>query len=247
MFKAHSKQIEALETFGYVKTLVVNHTDESFLPVDRRDQRDLNLVVRRRDDSVPEFVGGDEKNQTYLSRNYAMATHVIPTPPPPNAPAYRKKILQTTNPIYPPHPLSIISVARIERALLSVESKIAQRGLITAGKGSWRVVRGLKGKGGWRLEFVRKRKIGALQGPGRARPEARISYADEATNVASRRTGTPMSPPPGIWLCGSYASPGIPLLEACVTSALTVVEEGVYVSEGVEVSGPSSRRAAWAV
>lgn len=46
---------------------------------------------------------------------------------------------------------------------------------------------------------------------------------------------------PGVWLCGSYAHPGIPLLEACVNSALNVVENGVFAVEGVDV------KAEWAV
>jgi len=38
---------------------------------------------------------------------------------------------------------------------------------------------------------------------------------------------------PGIWVCGSYAYRGIPLLEGCVASARDVVEQGVMRSEGV--------------
>ncbi|KAG7090731.1 hypothetical protein E1B28_009821 [Marasmius oreades] len=43
---------------------------------------------------------------------------------------------------------------------------------------------------------------------------------------------------PGIWLCGSYASSGIPLLEGCVTSARNVVKQGICASEKVELRIP---------
>lgn len=35
-----------------------------------------------------------------------------------------------------------------------------------------------------------------------------------------------------IWICGSYASDGIPLLEGCLKSARTVVEQGILPIEG---------------
>jgi len=38
---------------------------------------------------------------------------------------------------------------------------------------------------------------------------------------------------PGIWICGSYAYKGIPLLEGCVASARDVVEQGIMRCEGV--------------
>ncbi len=40
---------------------------------------------------------------------------------------------------------------------------------------------------------------------------------------------------PGMWICGSYAYPGIPLLEGCVVSARLVVEQGIWRSEGIAV------------
>jgi len=38
---------------------------------------------------------------------------------------------------------------------------------------------------------------------------------------------------PYIWICGSYAFRGIPLLEGCVRSALDVVEQGILPTEGM--------------
>lgn len=34
----------------------------------------------------------------------------------------------------------------------------------------------------------------------------------------------------GVWMCGSYAWEGIPLLEGCVASAKLVIEKGVVPS-----------------
>ena len=50
---------------------------------------------------------------------------------------------------------------------------------------------------------------------------------------AGARTADKALRTPGLWLCGSYASAGIPLLEGCVASARNVVEQGVYAAEGV--------------
>ena len=41
----------------------------------------------------------------------------------------------------------------------------------------------------------------------------------------------------GLWVIGSYAHRGIPLLEGCVVSAREVVERGVLRCEGGSVHG----------
>jgi hypothetical protein len=51
---------------------------------------------------------------------------------------------------------------------------------------------------------------------------------------------------PGIWVCGSYAYPGIPLLEGCVVSAKNVVEAIVTLELGEEVDDARrGTRARW--
>lgn len=200
---------------------MVNHRDSSFLPTNPADVRDLNLVCSPPSASECEaFDSKEGGGLCVVALGYAMATHVInPLSSKSSSP---KPIFQTTNPLHPPAPESIISIARIERAVLAVDSKAAQRDLITVGRGRWVLLRSDSESSsrqwwwrGWRVEHVRSRKLGALQAPGRRK-------------VESGETGVP-----GIWLCGSYAHPGIPLLEACVTSALAIVEGGIFELEGV--------------
>jgi len=66
----------------------------------------------------------------------------------------------------------------------------------------------------WDGKDTDESKLGALQGGGR--------LEDDGC--------------PGIWICGSYAYPGIPLLEGCVVSARHVVEDGIFRCEGVAAS-----------
>lgn len=108
-----------------------------------------------------------------------MATHIVSTNP---------TIYQTTNPIVPPRAGTVIAVARMERAVLTVDSKEA--------------LRELYGDAG----------LGPLQGAGKL---------EGAPDVAK------------IWVCGSYAYEGIPLLEGCVASARLVVRRGVLASEEI--------------
>ncbi|KAF8323145.1 hypothetical protein DL93DRAFT_2147213 [Clavulina sp. PMI_390] len=207
--KSTDAQIVCLRRFKYVPTIVVNHRDPSFLPANPTDVRDLNLVCAPRDKTG--VAGSNEEVRTRyksdepcLPHGYAMATHAIGR----GRKDGTSTILQTTNPIHPPHPDSILSIARIERACLTADAKLAQRDLITVGRGRW------------------------LQAPGRL--TAHPSQEPAGTESESITT-------PGIWLVGSYAHPGIPLLEACVNSALAVVENGIFGVEGVNY------RAGWAV
>ena len=55
----------------------------------------------------------------------------------------------------------------------------------------------------------------------------------EPLQGAGRLEDTAADCVPGIWFCGSYAYCGIPLLEGCVVSARNVVEQGIWVSEGI--------------
>lgn len=232
--RATDAQIACLRRFKYVPTIVVNHRDESFLPANAKDIRDLNLVCASPTSALSAATPALSQYKSdipSLPAGYAMATHVIK----PRRISSSKNdralptILQTTNPLHPPHPNSILSVARIERAVVTVDSKEAQRELITVGSGRWKFVWKGFAKASWipfTFEHTRPRRLGSLQGPGRLSP---LITADGD------------SLPPGVWLCGSYAHPGIPLLEACVTSALAVVENGIFAVEGV------NHKARWAI
>jgi len=153
-----------------------------------------------------------------------MATHIISPEPfdtsnPSSLPTSRY-IYQTTNPIIPPHPNTIISVVRMERAVLTVDSKAAVRLLSADGPrlGSrvwWKRLIGKRRK-------PRSKVLGPLQGAGK---RAASTSDDEGEWSSSR---------PGIWLCGSYSHGGIPLLEGCVGSARNIIENGIMAAEGLD-------------
>ncbi|KAH9005929.1 hypothetical protein EDB86DRAFT_3070997 [Lactarius hatsudake] len=156
------------------------------------DRRDLNLVS-----SSSSFAGVDgkpavaEASGLLLPPTYTMATHIIPRPAG-RAPGVA--ILQTTNPTIAPRPGSVLSIARLERALVTRTSKAA--------------VRSLCAEEGDRVN------VGVLQG------------------AARREHGSSAA---GIWVVGSYAHSGIPLLEGCVASAREIVERGILRCEGASV------------
>lgn len=213
------EQIECLDSFMYCQTVVVNHTDSSLMPDAPRDRRDLNLMMA----DLPAAILAQSKNLRgtpclCVLPTYAMATHVLA-----GSPTGGGAIYQTTNPIVPPVEGSILSVARLERAVMSVKGKRALEGL-------WReeehgeACAALK----WGCIASERGVLGRLQGAGR--PMSRSGVSDLMTTQCI----------PGVWLCGSYAHAGIPLLEGCVVSGKNVVELGILRSEGVEIPHASN-------
>ncbi|KAH9177027.1 hypothetical protein EDB89DRAFT_2204805 [Lactarius sanguifluus] len=174
-----SRLSACLSQFEYRTTVVVNHTDDCLLPANHSDRRDLNLV------SSSWQVG------CFLPPTYTMATHILPRP---TGRAPGVAVLQTTNPTVAPRHGSVLSVARLERALVTRTSKAAVRSLCA--------------------EKDDRVNVGALQG------------------AARREHGSSAA---GIWVVGSYAHSGIPLLEGCVASAREIVERGILRCEGASV------------
>ncbi|KAJ3986320.1 hypothetical protein F5890DRAFT_1005281 [Lentinula detonsa] len=203
--RAVEDQVACLRQFTYCSTLVINHTDPSLLPDDIQDKRDLNLISLDRNShpSKTQEVNLSEVEDAWSLRclppSYTMATHVLT--PPEGYPAHLTTIYQTTNPIIEPRESRILSVATLERAVLTVQSKQALKGL--------------------NVEYERKWWQGAGQGKSRLGP------------LQGARRGDELDQTPGIWICGSYAYSGIPLLEGCVVSAKNVVQQGIWKSEGV--------------
>jgi microfibrillar-associated protein 1 len=111
-------------------------------------------------------------------------------------------LYQTTNPIIAPKEETILSVARLERAVLTVEAKEALKGLCRERDKRW-----------WQ-------------------------FAEQAGSVLGPLQGGERGKGPGIWICGSFACGGIPLLEGCVVSARNIVEQGVWKNEGLRVMSP---------
>jgi hypothetical protein len=182
-----------LSQFEYRRTIVVNHTDDSLLPADNRDRRDLNMVMMSSLAVVEGKFADEGPTGLVLPPTYAMTTHMLPRPAN-RAPG--TAILQTTNPIFAPRPKSVLSVSRLERALLTRASKAAVRSLCAREEDAV--------------------GVGRLQG------------------TARRELGKTAA---GLWVVGSYAHRGIPLLEGCVLSAREVVERGILPCEGGSVHG----------
>lgn len=184
-------QICCLESFFYTPNIVINHTDDNLLPPHTRDKRDLNLI------SIPWEHRAilENANDLCVDMSYTMATQILPQP---TTYCSSTTVYQTTNPIMAPKVETILSVARLERAVLTMKGKKALSGLWKAGRKRW-----------WECPVQRESGLGPLQG-------------------ASAGDGGPR-----IWICGSYAHCGIPLLEGCVVSGRNVVEKGIFAHERI--------------
>ena len=153
------------------------------------------------------------------------------------------RVYQTTNPIVAPRQETIMSVARLERPIIDVKSKRALRGLWKERLQDDSLVT-INDEGeeldeedktfGWRWGTSGSDggALGCLQGAGKVLPLPPDSEDTEREKDGVERKV--IQDVPGIWICGSYAHAGIPLLEGCVVSARNVVEQGIWVCEGVD-------------
>ncbi|KIY66805.1 hypothetical protein CYLTODRAFT_437293 [Cylindrobasidium torrendii FP15055 ss-10] len=147
------QQIACLDKFTYAAAIVVNHTDETLLPDDPRDHRELNFVTAPDGPAfVPPAVGG--KQARCVPPSYTMTTQILPRPA--GFPAHLPRVFQTTNPVVEPREGRILSVAYLERAVLNLDAKEALKGLYK------RVPSRVPG---WKA----KERLGALQGAGKTR------------------------------------------------------------------------------
>ena len=184
-------QIQCLKAFRYHPTTVVNHTDNSLLPDNDKDIRDLNLITLNRNSNYENLL-----DKFSVSSACTMTTHILPRPK--GYPKDKPQVYQTTNPIIEPKKDCLLSVATLERAIVTMESRKALASLSVSEPRRW-----------WQCPYQATTRLGVVQGA---------------------RDGDS----PGIWICGSYAHSGIPLLEGCVVSARNVVEQGISKSEGVQ-------------
>lgn len=203
------EQIDCLDSFAYCQTVVVNHTDPTLMPDAPSDRRDLNLMMMT--DRPPKLSTPVDQQRVCVPPTYAMATHVLA-----QSTSQSATLFQTTNPIIPPAEGSVLSVARLERAVVCTRGKKALEGLWQ--EEQWDERGFLR----WGCVASERGVLGRLQGAGR-----------QLSSEESVRT----KHIPGIWFCGSYAHCGLPLLEGCVASGRNVVEQGIWPSEGVDVSG----------
>lgn len=196
---AHRKErmaalIRCLSAFELRPSVVINHTDNSLLPDYDDDVRELNLISL----ATEEYKSIHGSPTFCVPPTYTMATQVLRCPQ--TYSRDRPAIFQTTNPIIPPRKETIMSIAKLERGVVTVESRRALALLCEKEPKKW-----------WQCPYQVKTRLGPLQG---ARPAAEPTA-------------------PGIWICGSFAHLGIPLLEGCAISARNVIEQGILKSEGV--------------
>ncbi|KAJ7223394.1 hypothetical protein GGX14DRAFT_513778 [Mycena pura] len=155
---AAMQQMACLETFRYVRTVVLNHTDASpaLLPADKRDRRDLNLVVATRCARAVPLPWSPHR----VSLAYTMTTQIV-TPPPVLRAAAPVTVFQTTNPFVAVPADRILSSATLERAVRTMDARAALRGLCRETRRAW-----------WQCAAAADCALGPLQGAGRADSDA---------------------------------------------------------------------------
>ncbi|KAG0362672.1 hypothetical protein BGZ54_008531 [Gamsiella multidivaricata] len=259
-----SQQIKALLKFPYERIRVVCHTDTSFLPKNPAHWRLLNIAKSSSADVLASPMNKISKEleaeMAYRSRkakaprpsifslratsamsrtrlglrktshsrlrahfalattsscsssmaahshNSAMATHVMNSTT--ALLGSTTKYLQTSNPIYPPRPDSVISSAWFERAVVNPASMKAID----------------------ELDLLMEQQTDRWQS---WNAESREQEQQPSQTIAEM----PVSD--RIWFAGSYAYPGIPLLEGCVASALQAIDR-IVTAESRHQLAPSA-------
>ncbi|KAH7104501.1 FAD/NAD(P)-binding domain-containing protein [Auriculariales sp. MPI-PUGE-AT-0066] len=182
--------LQPLKNFHYVDTIVCNHTDSSLLPP-LKDRRDLNFLHIQ-----PNSAFKASPSDLCVLPSCVMTTHVLSN----QTTDTGLLLLQTTNPSIPPRRESVLSVARLQRAVLTPAAKAALPSLatLTLRPTTWRNL--------WRPS--ESWSLGPAQG---------LSVRNRVKQSTQKTVG--------LWCCGSYAHGGIPLLEGCVVSASNVAAE----------------------
>ncbi|KAF9561938.1 hypothetical protein EC968_005432 [Mortierella alpina] len=139
------------------------------------------------------------------SHNSAMATYIMNRTV--KTLGVTTKFLQTTNPVFPPRPETVIASAWFERAVVNPQSVKAVD----------------------ELQLQMEQQMARWIHRNRQRgPEEQ----DQDQN--------PVPTPDRVWFVGSYAYPGIPLLEGCVVSAVQVMERIVAAEPALQLAAPRS-------
>ncbi|GAA5963640.1 hypothetical protein JCM3765_003526 [Sporobolomyces pararoseus] len=205
--KSLEKTIKALNSFRYVQALVVNHTDQTFLPSQKSDRRDLNLAAFNIDTKQDQQEESEGVWNTHLPSTSVETTHIVSAHPsllsspssPTNNTTPQTNLLQTTNPLRPIPPSKTLSSNWFSRAFVTKESKeVLPKFLLGESRDGEEKLQGL------------------LLGSSLSSEEGRENERG------------------GIYFTGSWCERGIPLLEGCVTSAENVVRE-LLEREGVKV------------
>lgn len=239
--------LAALRAFEYVRTLVVTHRDESVLPRDRRDRRDLNLAVfqsalegreRARGRSRRGGAPGDglvekeeeeeewDESLDYLPPSSVQTTHILSSEtaassvPTTNSSSIddTPALFQTTNPLVRIDPDLTLASTWFSRAFVTAKSQaVLDRFLLPPSTTAGPLTPDRSLQG---------QALGHACGPStREKPSAAAP-----PRTAALGPGTAG----GIWFAGSYAETGIPLLEGCVSSAERAVR-GIVQGAGGRV------------
>jgi microfibrillar-associated protein 1 len=152
---AHRKEkilplIQCLKTFQTRPSVVINHTDDSLLPDNDRDIRELNLITVA---SGTNLATSESKaiSLFHVRETYTMATQVLRGPK--EFSRAQPHIFQSTNPLAYPRRESIMSIANLERAVVTKESKKALGLLSEQESRKW-----------WQCPYQATMRPGPLQG-----------------------------------------------------------------------------------
>ncbi|GAA5968945.1 hypothetical protein JCM11641_000786 [Rhodosporidiobolus odoratus] len=188
------KTLAALRSFTYTQTTVVTHTDSSLLPPAPRDRKDLNLAVVATRSARPL-----SQKIPCSPESGVQTTHILRSLLPSSSAASSpmpRLLLQTTNPLISPSPFLTLSSTTFTRCVVNPSSQNAVP------------------------LFSRLVEEGGVQGL--SLPSS-LSGGRTSEGEGEGEGGGEGKEGGGIWFVGSYAAPGIPLLEGCVESAEGVV------------------------
>ncbi|KAF9150147.1 hypothetical protein BG015_008040 [Linnemannia schmuckeri] len=172
--------------------------------------------------SLKEKAGGRDP-MTMRRYNSAMATHLLRWDKNVEGGDNATPVLQTTNPLFPPRPGTVIASAWFERPVVDPQSMKALDELHL--RMDRQTVRRRRHN---RKHHRRHRRTSStassttrrfLQDKTDDGPEAAVNDGDKDDD---EEEDVPVSD--RVWFVGSYASPGIPLSEGCVVSAVQVVD-----------------------
>ncbi|KAI1302090.1 hypothetical protein EDD11_005739 [Mortierella claussenii] len=149
--------------------------------------------------------------------NSAMATHIMSSTP-------TTQFLQTTNPLFPPRPETVLSSTWFERAVVNPSSMKAVDELqLMMEQQTERWV-------DWHErartpEYQKNQNQGELlESINHEQEEEEEEEEEEEVEEEEKEEEEEVPVADRVWFVGSFAYPGIPLLEGCVVSAIQVVE-----------------------
>ncbi|CAO1624525.1 unnamed protein product [Sympodiomycopsis kandeliae] len=118
------KLYKGLCAFQYEDSQVINHTDESVLPSDVKDWRDLNLVSPPHHHDVNTSKSSNHSNNSLEKNTHTMASHIL-------IHTEDQVVIQTTNPLghLPIHASKVLSISNFERAISTIAGKQSQLNL----------------------------------------------------------------------------------------------------------------------